>query len=90
MSISPSGVGSVLTILAALLVFIFIKEPKQYEETEKQPSMFASLKELIKDQDKSGLRILLAIFFWYFLLVPHLPGDRILPHAVCYQTPRHP
>ena len=61
----PFWMGSVLTILAALLVFIFIKEPKQYEETEKQPSMFASLKELIKDQDKSGLRILLAIFFWF-------------------------
>lgn len=61
----PFWMGSVLTILAALLVFIFIKEPKQYEETERQPSMFASLKELIKDQDKSGLRILLAIFFWF-------------------------
>ncbi|MEN6480619.1 MAG: MFS transporter [Anaerolineaceae bacterium] len=61
----PFWMGSVLTILAALLVFIFIKEPKQYEETEKQPNMFESLRELIKDQDKSGLRILLAIFFWF-------------------------
>ncbi|MCE5208339.1 MAG: MFS transporter [Chloroflexi bacterium] len=61
----PFWMGSVLTILAALLVFIFIKEPKQYGETEKQPNMFESLRELIKDQDKSGLRILLAIFFWF-------------------------
>lgn len=61
----PFWMGSGLVILAALMVFIFIKEPKQYEATEKQPSMFASLKELIKDKDKSGLRILLAIFFWF-------------------------
>lgn len=61
----PFWMGSVLTVVAALLVFIFIKEPKSYEETEKQPNMFASLRELTKDQDKSGLRILLAIFFWF-------------------------
>jgi MFS-type transporter involved in bile tolerance (Atg22 family) len=57
--------GSVLVILAALLVFIFIKEPKQYEEGEKEPDMFQSLKEVAQDKDKSGLRILLAIFFWF-------------------------
>ena len=61
----PFWMGSGLVILAALLVFLFIKEPKQYEETEKQPNMFASLKELSKEKDKSGLRILLAIFFWF-------------------------
>lgn len=61
----PFWMGSVLTVVAALLVFIFIKEPKQYEEAEKQPNMFASLRELSKDQDKSGVRILLAIFFWF-------------------------
>ncbi len=61
----PFWMGSVLTVVAALLVFIFIKEPKNYEEAEKQPNMFASLKELTKEKDKSGLRILLAIFFWF-------------------------
>ena len=61
----PFWMGSGLVILAALLVFLFIKEPKQYEETEKQPNMFASLKELLKEKDKSGFRILLAIFFWF-------------------------
>ena len=40
-------------------------EPKQFEESEKQPDMFASLRELINDNDKSGLRILFAIFFWF-------------------------
>jgi maltose/moltooligosaccharide transporter len=52
-------------ILASVLVFIFIKEPKQIEEIEKQPNMFQSLREVVQDADKSGIRILLAIFFWF-------------------------
>jgi len=61
----PFWMGSVLVILAAVLVFIFIKEPKQFEEGEKQPNMFQSLQEVMQDKDKSGIRILLAIFFWF-------------------------
>ena len=61
----PFWMGSVLVIVAALLVFIFIKEPKEYKDSEKEPDMFASLKELMDDNDKSGLRILFAIFFWF-------------------------
>jgi len=61
----PFWMGSVLVIMAALLVFIFIKEPKEYKDSEKEPDMFASLKELMDDNDKSGLRILFAIFFWF-------------------------
>jgi MFS family permease len=61
----PFWMGSGLVILAALLVFIFIKEPKQYEETAEEPNMFKSLNELTHSTDKSGLRILFAIFFWF-------------------------
>jgi maltose/moltooligosaccharide transporter len=61
----PFWMGSALVLVSALLVFIFIKEPKQYEDVEKQPNMFGSLKELFQDKDKSGLRILFAIFFWF-------------------------
>ena len=61
----PFWMGSALTVIAALLVFFFIKEPKEYEETEKEPNMFESLRELMNDEDKSGLRILFAIFFWF-------------------------
>ncbi|MDP1544700.1 MAG: MFS transporter [Anaerolineales bacterium] len=61
----PFWLGSVLVVIAALVVFLFIKEPKDYEETERQPGMIDSLKEVINDPDKSGLRILLAIFFWF-------------------------
>jgi Na+/melibiose symporter-like transporter len=61
----PFWLGSILVILSAALVLIFIREPKNYEEGEKQPGMFASLQEVIRDSDKSALRILLAIFFWF-------------------------
>ncbi|MDO9120183.1 MAG: MFS transporter [Anaerolineaceae bacterium] len=61
----PFWMGSALVLVAAVLVFIFIKEPKQFEAPEKQPNMVQSLKEIITDKDKSGLRILLAIFFWF-------------------------
>ena len=61
----PFWLGSVLVILAALIVFFFIEEPKEYESTEGQPGMWASLKEVVNDEDKSGLRILSAIFFWF-------------------------
>ena len=61
----PFWMGSALVILAALLVFIFVKEPKQYEESTKEPNMFESLGELIHSHDKSGVRILFAIFFWF-------------------------
>ena len=60
----PFWMGSVLVILAALVVFIFIKEPREYEETEEQPGMIESLKEVFNEEEKSGLRILFAIFFW--------------------------
>jgi MFS-type transporter involved in bile tolerance (Atg22 family) len=62
----PFWLGSALVILSALLVFIFIREPKEYEESSKEtPGMIASLKEVMRDQDKSALRLLLAIFFWF-------------------------
>jgi len=61
----PFWMGSGLVILAAVLVFIFIKEPKEYQESEKQPDLFASLREVWRDSDKSALRLFLAIFFWF-------------------------
>ncbi|NOH00659.1 MAG: MFS transporter [Chloroflexi bacterium] len=61
----PFWLGSGLVLLAALIVYLFIEEPKEYEAAEKQPGMFQSLKEVFNDPDKSGLRILFAIFFWF-------------------------
>ena len=61
----PFWMGSILVILASLLVLIFIREPKSYEKGEIKPGMLKSLKEILNDPDKSAFRILLAIFFWF-------------------------
>ena len=62
----PFWLGSVLVVIAALIVFLFIREPKEYEQSnEPQPSMLASLREILADTDKSGARLLFAIFFWF-------------------------
>jgi Na+/melibiose symporter-like transporter len=62
----PFWLGSSLVIIAVLLVFFFIKEPKVYEEsTEEKPGMIESLRTILSDKDKSALRVLLAIFFWF-------------------------
>ena len=61
----PFWLGSGLVLLSALIVYLFIEEPKEYEQAEEQPGMFASLKEIFTNADKSGLRILFAIFFWF-------------------------
>lgn len=61
----PFWMGSGLVVVAALMVFLFIKEPAQFEETEKQPGMFESLMEVLKDEDKSAIRLFLAIFCWF-------------------------
>src|SRR5678815_5957998 len=50
----PFWLGSALVLIAALVVYLFIKEPKEYEQAEQQPGMFASLGEVINDEDKSG------------------------------------
>lgn len=92
----PFWLGSALVILAALLVLTFIKEPKEYEQSEQQPGMLESLREVLKDKDKSALRILLAIFFWFLaytaieafftlyarnhLNLPEADGSRLLGH----------
>lgn len=62
----PFWLGSALVILSTLLVFLFIKEPKEYETTsEEKPDLIKSLMFVIRDSDKSALRILLAILFWF-------------------------
>lgn len=62
----PFWLGSVLVVIAALVVFLFVREPKEYlDSNEPQPGMLQSLREILNDPDKSGMRILLAIFFWF-------------------------
>jgi MFS family permease len=61
----PFWLGSGLVVLAALLVFLFIKEPKEYEDRQQEPTMFESLRELSTSEEKSGIRLLWAIFSWF-------------------------
>ena len=69
----PFWLGSALVVVAALIVFLFVREPKEYtrsgsldaETPEPQPNMIESLREVWNDEDRSGARILLAIFFWF-------------------------
>jgi maltose/moltooligosaccharide transporter len=62
----PFWLGSALVVIAALIVFLFIKEPKEHAEgNEPQPSMIESLREVMSDKEKSGARLLFAIFFWF-------------------------
>jgi maltose/moltooligosaccharide transporter len=62
----PFWLGSALVVVAALIVFLFVKEPKEYEESDQtQPGMIESLQEVLNDEDKSGARILFAIFSWF-------------------------
>ncbi len=62
----PFWLGSVLVIVSSLLVFAFIREPKDYVITEEEkPSLIKALVTIIKEKEKSPLRILSAIFFWF-------------------------
>ena len=92
----PFWVGSGIVILAGLSVVLFIREPAHYEQTETQPSFVESLREVMNDEDKSALRILFAIFFWFLgfsaieafftlyaknhLSLPVEDGSRLLGH----------
>jgi MFS family permease len=63
----PFWLGSGLVIVASLLVFIFIKEPKVYKSDSDipKPGLIESLRVILADKERSALRILLAIFFWF-------------------------
>jgi len=61
----PFWLGSGLVLLSAFIVYLFIEEPKEYGQAEEQPGILASLREVFTDADKSGVRILFAIFFWF-------------------------
>jgi MFS family permease len=63
----PFWLGSALVIVAALLVFLFIREPKVFDEhpDAERPKLMKSLRGILKEEDKSAIRIFLAIMFWF-------------------------
>jgi len=91
----PFWVGSGLVILAALMVFLFIKEPTDFVQTERY-NILRSLVEVWQDPDKSVIRLLFAIFFWFlgysaieafftlyaknYLKLTEADGSRLLGH----------
>lgn len=62
----PFWLGSALVIFASLMVLIFIREPKQFETTDKTPpNLLVYLRKVWNEPEKSPLRILFAIFCWF-------------------------
>jgi len=63
----PFWFGSFLVLVSAVLVLIFVREPKVYEENPnaEKPNLWKSLKELFTTQHSDAIRIFLAIFFWF-------------------------
>ena len=87
----PFWLGSVLVIVASLLVFVFIREPRMphngSSDRRQDPTCGAACNvEAVSRwprQDKSALRILLAIFFWFVGLQRH----RSLLHPLRPESP---
>ena len=72
----PFFLGGGLVVLAAILVLIFIREPKKYiasrlhltdksEITGMENNVFKNLTNVFTQKDKSPMFILLAILFWF-------------------------
>ncbi len=66
------GSTAIIMIIALILLFVFVKEPKEVvvsESTDTTPvpkvSVISSIREVLTDSDKSCLFVLLAIFFWF-------------------------
>lgn len=64
---APFYFGGATMIFCVAMVIFFIREPapEQAFEEEEKPALLKSLKAVIKDQDKSALYLLGAIFFWF-------------------------
>ncbi len=65
----PFWLGSCLVVLAGIMLFAFIREPKEYESNlEEKPLLWANLRLIVRDRERSALRIFLAHFFWFIAL----------------------
>lgn len=77
-------IASVLVILAAVLLLIFIKEDKskydQAEEKEEKAPILKSIKHIFGEEDKSAMFILLSLLFWF------IAYQGVLPFVGLYST----
>jgi MFS family permease len=64
---APFYFGGLVMMLACWVVLIFIREPtpEQRQPGEQEPRLLDSLRTVIFDRDRSALRLLAAIFFWF-------------------------
>jgi len=65
--ISPFIFGAVVMLAGITMVLLFVREPKEFEVTEKKEEggFIKHLSEVVNSSDRSGLLILLAILFWF-------------------------
>jgi Na+/melibiose symporter-like transporter len=64
---APFYFGGMIMLLGCLVVLISIREPRpeQREPGEPEPNLMDSLRTVMFDRDRSALRLLAAIFFWF-------------------------
>ncbi|MCG3120482.1 MAG: hypothetical protein ALAOOOJD_03214 [bacterium] len=64
---APFYFGGVVMLLACVVVLIFIHEPPlvQRPAGELEAGLMDSLRTVVADHDRSALRLLVAIFFWF-------------------------
>jgi Na+/melibiose symporter-like transporter len=64
---APFYFGGGVMLLGCLIVLFFVREPqpKQAERGAEEPKLIDSLRTVIFDRDRSALRLLAAIFFWF-------------------------
>ncbi|MCI0691702.1 SLC45 family MFS transporter [candidate division KSB1 bacterium] len=69
---APFYFGGVVMLLGCLIVLLFVREPDpiraqpdQVEPGTEEPKLLDSLRTIIFDRDRSALRLLAAIFFWF-------------------------
>jgi len=63
----PFIIGAGVMIIAMIIVLLFVREPKEAEQSEAQESvgLIENLKEVWGESDHRGVTILLAIFLWF-------------------------
>ena len=66
-SVLSFAFGSILIVVLGAILFLTVKEPKEYTEITKvkEPGIVHQLKALLHHKDKSPLFMLFAILFWF-------------------------
>ncbi len=60
------AVTSIIMITALIILMLYIKEPEKPLDVEERISIIKAFNEVLSDEDKSALFMLLAIMFWFF------------------------